>query len=195
MEVNLLGLGPSLRALDLKSIDPSNLNVTFNAALFEPDLMQVSDYLVVHDSRFVDEKFLSELKHILGEKVLSFGQFENEMKKNPNIILNMTERACINKFWENLSSNELLLNVVVDFGIPVAVYLGADKINLFGCDFDYEIDHLSNPTYFGQSSNLFAFDHDYLSEKKWAERSYRRLIEAQEIFGLEGIKIKRHTVY
>ena len=82
MEVNLLGLGPSLRALDLKSIDPSNLNVTFNAALFEPDLMQVSDYLVVHDSRFVDEKFLSELKHILGEKVLSFGQFENEMKKN-----------------------------------------------------------------------------------------------------------------
>ena len=189
MRANLLGLGPSLKNFNLTNTTGENVHITFNAGIFEERMTNVSNWVIVHDSRFIRDDYLKKLSELKKTKVASFGKFEENLRINPTLVTDMLNNKLIYKFWSNLVNDELLLNVVVDFGIPFAAHLGAKEINLHGCDFNYFLDEDGNADYFDKFSKEFDFDHDINSHNSWSARSCFRLQEAMELFAQENIKI------
>lgn len=189
MIANLLGLGPSLKNYNLTKMTGKNVNITFNAAIFDSDIMAVTNWVIVHDSRFNRDDYLKRLTELNITKVASFGLFEESLRRNPDLLNKMHKNELIHKFWGNLVKEELLLNVVIDFGIPFASYIGAKEINLYGCDFNYFLDEKGKAGYFDNFSGNFAFDHNKDSHANWASRSLVRLQEAKTLFALDDINI------
>lgn len=193
MRANLLGLGPSLANFNFGSTTEDIINITFNAGIFEERIINVSDWIVVHDTRFIRHDYLTTLSDLKKTKVASFGKFEENLKINPKLVSEMLNNNIISEFWYNLVDSELLLNVVVDFGIPFAAHLGAREINLYGCDFNYFMDENGNADYYDDYSKEFDFDHNTTSHKHWSSRSFSRLKEAMKLFSQENITINWHN--
>lgn len=189
MIANLLGLGPSLAKFRFENKPEETINITFNAGIFEEHIIKVSDWVVVHDSRFIRDDYVNTLYELKKTKIASFGKFEECLKMNPNLEGEMLNNNIIAEFWRNLADSELLLNVVVDFGIPFAAHLGAKQINLHGCDFNYFIDEKGNADYYEGHSKKFDFDHDTTSHECWSLRSYSRLEQAINLFSEKNIII------
>lgn len=86
-----------------------------------------------------------------------------------------------------------LMNVVLDYAIPVALFLGAEMISLHGCDFDYG-DTSESPSYWpGYTSMGAPFDHSVETMFGWSLASNRRLRELTKYLRSQGIRIGRHA--
>ena len=86
---------------------------------------------------------------------------------------------------------DMQANVVLDFGILVALNLGATDIGLFGCDFDYKIYKASDkPNYFySYEKRGISFDHSVGSSVNWSQKSQIKFLLMKEFLSKHGVKL------
>jgi hypothetical protein len=184
MKIALLGNGPSLR-LNLEEYKDYNVIIFSNRLLWEnfESLGETTKLVYIcGDERFgksvewCKELDKSKFTFILSDKLYSMVRDQLNLRPIHSFSFLDFSTLVINFLQEFPPPEDLLSNVILDLGVPVALNLGGQSIELFGCDFDYKISEMNTtPVYFGGYKVRGAsFDHTENSASAWSEFSQIR---------------------
>lgn len=200
MNVAILGNGPSL-ILDKSLYTSFEIILITNRLIWE----NFSDWdsqiiYVCADQRFgQSEEWVEAILNTTKEVFLS-----------ENLVSNFPEDFSINSIqsYRNLQSKQIAMefvnlfpfvqdmntNVVLDFGILVALHFGATDISLFGCDFDYKLNKPSDrPQYFNNYQERGAsFEHSVLSAMNWSHQSQIKFSDIRDFLSTRGVKLTKN---
>ena len=164
----IMGNGPSLKKMDLTKLTNEH---TFVSNMFhlhpqcleiKPSFYTISDWIHWHNDNFIDsmvETFpkLNSTKFFFEKRAKpiykkSFSQ--KPLNEVHFIQLNDEEYVWEDKFTTNVENSlNWARSVVLDFSIPLAIYMGFKEIILIGCDFNH-CDNLK------KKKNLWFYEND-----------------------------------
>lgn len=184
MKIALLGNGPNLR-LNLEEYKDFNVIIFSNRLLWEnfESLGATRELVYIcGDERFGKsaewrkELAKSRFTFILSDKLHSMVRDQLNLRPTHCFSSLHLSTLVLNFLQEFPPPEDLLSNVILDLGVPVALNLGGQSIELFGCGFDYKISEINNnPVYFGGYKVRGAsFDHTESSASAWSELSQIR---------------------
>lgn len=200
MNSAILGNGPSLE-LSHQLYKDYDLVLITNRLLWE-DLEKLS-----RQSRLIyicaDERFghSEEWTHTLAtfnhEIVLSHRLFQlvaNDLIRKDVLSFDRLSHLDITINVLNIlpPEKDLLTNVVLDLGIPLALDLHATQIDLFGCTFDYSLSNNNmEPEYFtNYESHGATFDHTVKSAIEWSQQSIKKFSKLTQFLRSYGISLR-----
>ena len=195
MNTAILGNGPSLNLSQEMYQDFDCIIITNRLIWEELSFLNARLIYVCADIRFnksvewkkqLEKKsFETYLSDELYQEVQGFCSIKNIFSYS-----SLNGNALLNQYLEDFPlMQNLQANVVLDFAIPVAILIGSTNIQLFGCDFDYEIKTNNDiPSYY---SNYIlrdiSFDHNQNSANIWANVSknkYTRIVSTLYAAGI-----------
>lgn len=201
MKIAILGNGPSL-ILDQALYESFDKVLITNRLIWE----NFSDWnnqviYVCADQRFghseewkkaiisaTQEVFLSENLASLFKEVDSRDFFQSYK----NLLSKPFALEFVNEFplVQNMNAN-----VVLDFGILVALHFGATDICLFGCDFDYRLNKPSDkPHYFNNYKERGAlFEHSVSSSINWSNQSQLKFSNMKNFLFTRNVKLTNNS--
>ena len=87
---------------------------------------------------------------------------------------------------------DLKKNVVLDFSIPLAMFLKASNIDLYGCDFSYG--EKNAPDYFHKKGTIGTFVHSVESKAQWEQASNLRFDDIKKYLSEHYINVRRFVL-
>jgi hypothetical protein len=201
MRVAILGNGPSL-------ILDKELYVSFDKVLITNRLIweNFSDWdnqivYVCADQRFGNSEewkkaILSATKEVFLSENLASYFTENVSKHFIQSCRNLLSKPIAMEFVSLFPLiQDMNANVVLDFGILVALHFGATNICLFGCDFDYKLNKPSDkPSYFNNYKERGAlFEHNISSSINWSHQSQLKFANMRDFLSTHNVKLTKNS--
>lgn len=195
----ILGSGPSLSDFDWEKVN-QDLVIGLNSLIFDDNFNKATNkILAFHDERFLSEvNFINNIKDIKNKYPIITTKYNS--KKLREIwkleILDIEKYILDIEIYRQYTDefrmpSDLLRNAAFEIGIPLALGIGATKIKMYGCSFDYGMDIKKEPDYYS-GAKFQSFEQTQESAKKWAEFSKKRfqsLLNWCESRNIEIIKI------
>jgi|LauGreSBDMM110SN_4_FD.fasta_scaffold103199_1 hypothetical protein len=200
MKVAILGNGPSL-ILD-KGLYASFEKVVITNRLIWENLSEWDNQIiyVCADQRFGhSEEWTKAILRTTQEVFLSenlASNFTEDVSKNfIQSYRNLLSKPMAREFASLFPlMQDMNANVVLDFGILVALHFGATNICLFGCDFDYKLNKPSDkPHYFnGYKERGALFEHSVPSSINWSHQSQLKFSNMRDFLSTHNVKLTKN---
>lgn len=200
MKVAILGNGPSL-VLDKALFAPFEKILITNRLIWE-NFSSWDKHIayVCSDERFsTSAEWVAAIQNTTYEVFLSenLASIFSEGSSNKPIhsYRNLQGKQITNEFLDLFPLvQDMNANVVLDLGIPVALFFGASEICLFGCEFDYKLNRPSDkPNYYDNYQKRgIAFDHSVSSSKKWSHHNQLKFLDIENFLSTHGVRLSKN---
>ncbi len=177
----ILGSGPTLGDFDWAKAN-QDLIIGLNSLIFDENFTKANNkILAFHDERFLNEvNFINKMKNIKNKYPIISTKFNSQkLKENWDLeILDIEKYIPDIEIYRQYTGefsmpSDLLRNAAFEIGVPLALGMGATKIKMYGCSFDYGMDIKKEPDYHS-GVKFQSFEHTQESAKNWAKFSKER---------------------
>ena len=202
---NIFGNGPSLKFFKLKNIS-NNFIIGTNNIFYLNQFNLINNeknFYTAYDERFLkkgNKDWLNQVKNFKG-KVFFPQSWKNlkELNKIKKINFSLPKKNfnLVQSYMKLFSnSDDLKSSVIITSAIPLALSLEVDLINLYGCEFKYNLDKnskLTKNSYFYKKEN-YGFEHSKKTEKLWSKIQYNKLKKIKSFLNNHNVALKDMTI-
>jgi len=199
-KIIILGNGPSIKEIDLNDFKKEIVIGTNNIYLKRKFTNIKNSYFTIYDKRFfnpIEKKLKNFLKKFRG-KIYLPNKYKKKVKKiiKKENFFKGTKNRLVNEFTKKFcNQKDLFGTVVIEMAIPLALFLKAKHIVLYGCEFDYKLkkNKLTNKSYFYNIKSKKNFDHNEISSRKWSLHQIKSFKKIQLFLKKNKILIEDKT--
>ena len=185
-KIIILGNGPSIKKINLNDFKKEIVIGTNNIYLKKKFINIKNSYYTIYDKRFfnpIEKKLKNFLKNFRGKIYLpnKYKKEVEEIIKKENFF-KVTKNTLAKQFTKKFcDQKDLFGTVIIEMAIPLALFLKAKHIVLYGCEFDYKLkkDKLTSKSYFYNIKSKKNFDHTAISSRKWSLHQIKSLKKIQ----------------
>lgn len=199
MKVAILGSGPSVREFFDCEKEYDKIIGCNSFILLEWFRKLKNAVYVVHESRIIGAKFLNALKKFENDCFLTTNLINTPELKDILILMKehifdidriIFDLSIIKDYKKKIPlMADLQRNVIIDYSIPLALYLDTKQIDFYGCDFNYL--SLEKPSYYHKKGTIGQFVHTKETAITWRDQSLLRFNESVSFLKAIGISTNR----